>query len=479
MALRTAEQYFKDLRRDKKKVFILGKEVPGYVDHPLIKPSISCIGQTFKLAEEPKYEGLLTAKSGFVNEDVSRFNHIHQDIGDLVKKVKMLRILGQETASCFQRCVGFDAMNAVFSVTYDLEKKYGKDYHARFREFLKHMQRGDLLCGGVMTDVKGVRSLRPSQQPDPDMYVRIVEEKAGGIVVRGAKANITGAVAADELLVMPTTVMREDDRAYAVCFAIPADSKGLIYVLGRQPTDSRRMEGSEFDFGNPYGATEAMIIFDDVFVPEERIFMRGEHEFASSIVERFSSYHRQCYGGCKSGLCDVLIGAVNRIAKILGIEKSSNFIDKITQMVHLNETMWSCSLACSHEGFRLEAGSYLVNLALAQVCKLNVTEMTYEIARLAEDLAGGALVTSPSEMDLKNPVVGKFIKKYYKGVPEIPAEERLRLQRLIEFLCYSHCLRTEAMHGAGSPAAQRIMLRRYVNLEEKSDMAMKLAGLKE
>ena len=210
---------------------------------------------------------------------------------------------------------------------------------------------------GAMTDPKGNRRLAPSDQADPEMFLRVVERKADGIVVRGAKAHQTGAINSHEILVMPTQTMREEDKDYAVSFAVAADAPGILYVYGRQSCDTRRMEGGEIDVGNAvFGGQEALIIFDNVFVPWERVFMCGEYKFSGALVERFAGYHRQSYGGCKSGVGDVLIGAAQAIARIQGTEKVSHIKEKIIEMIHLNETIYACGVACSAEGKPTSSG---------------------------------------------------------------------------------------------------------------------------
>ena len=344
------------------------------------------------------------------------------------------------------------------------------------------MQEQDLTVDGAMTDPKGDRGLPPHKQPDPDLYVRIVERKADGIVVRGAKAHQTGAVNSHWILVMPTISMTKEDADYAVSFVAPADAKGIYYIYGRQSCDTRKLEGSKIDVGNSqYGGHEALMVFEDVFIPWEDVFMAGEYEFSGALVERFAGYHRQSYGGCKVGVGDVLIGAAALAADYNGAMKASHIKDKLIEMMHLNETLYACGIACSAEGNKTASGNYQINMLLANVCKQNVTRFPYEIARLAEDIAGGLMVTMASEKDLKHPVIGKVVEKYFRGVASVPTEDRMRILRLIENITLGTAAvgyRTESMHGAGSPQAQRIMISRQGNLEQKKALAKALAGIK-
>ncbi len=481
MALKTTEQYISSLRKLNMQVWLFGEKVKNFVDHPVIRPSINSVAKTYALAHDERYSELMTATSSINGEKINRFTHLHQSTDDLVRKVQMLRLMGQKTAACFQRCVGMDAINAIDSVTFEMDNKLGTNYHERFRKFVQYIQENDLVVDGAMTDPKGDRSLRPSQQPDPDMYLRVVRENSDGIVVRGAKAHQTGALNSHEICVMPTIAMTEADRDYAVSFAIPSDSPGIIYIYGRQSCDTRKLEGSEIDVGNAlYGGQEALVVFEDVFVPWERVFMCREYQYAGVLVERFAGYHRQSYGGCKVGVGDVLIGAAAQIAEYNGTSRASHIKDKIIEMIHLNETLYSCGIACSCQGHRTASGTYLIDLLLANVCKQNVTRFPYEIARLAEDIAGGLMVTMPSEKDLRNPEIGRYVEKYLKGVESVPVEHRMRMLRLIENLtlgCAAVGYRTESMHGAGSPQAQRIMIARQANLDHKKKLARVIAGI--
>ena len=482
MALMTGEEYVESMRKMKLNVYMFGEKIENPVDDPILRPSLNSVKATYDLAQMPEYEDLMTVTL----EDgrkINRFANIHRSTDDLMKKVKMQRLCGQKTASCFQRCVGMDAFNAEWSTTYEIDKKYGTRYHENFKEYLRKVQDEDLTVDGAMTDPKGDRGLAPHEQPDLDMYLRVVERREDGIVVRGAKAHQTGIINSQEVIVMPTVAMGPDDKDYAVSFAVPTDADGIVMIIGRQSCDTRKLEGSQIDVGNSqFGGVEALVVFDDVFVPNDRIFMDGEYEFAGVLVERFAGYHRQSYGGCKVGVGDVLIGATALAADYNGVPKASHIKDKLIEMTHLNETLYCCGIACSAEGTPTESGNYIIDLLLANVCKQNVTRYPYEIARLAEDIAGGLMVTAPSEKDLKDPVVGGYVDKYLKGVEGVSTENRLRILRLIENITLGTAAvgyRTESLHGAGSPQAQRIMLSRHSNMGRKKELAKAIANIKE
>lgn len=483
MSLMTGEQYIESIRKLKMEVYMFGKKIEKPVDDPILRPSLNSVRMTYDLAQMPEYEELMTAISPTTGHRINRFTHMHQSAGDLVKKVKMQRLLGQQTAACFQRCVGMDAFNAVYSTSFEIDQKYGTPYFENFKKFAEYVQENDLTVDGAMTDPKGDRSLAPSKQADPDLFLRVVERRPDGIVVRGAKAHQTGALNSHEIIIMPTIAMGPDDKEYAVSFAVPMNTKGILMIIGRQSCDTRKLEGSELDVGNSeFGGVEALVVFDDVFVPNDRIFMNGETEFAGMLVERFAGYHRQSYGGCKVGVGDVLIGAAAVAADYNGVPKASHIKDKLIEMTHLNETLYCCGIACSAEGSQTASGNYIIDLLLANVCKQNVTRFPYEIARLAEDIAGGLVVTAPSEKDLRDPKVGPYVDKYFKGVNGVSTENRFRILRLIENLTLGTAAvgyRTESLHGAGSPQAQRVMIARQGNLPMKKELAKKIAHIKE
>lgn len=482
MPMMTAEQYEESLRKLNLEVHMFGRRLTDVVDDPIIRPSMMAVAETYALAHEPQHADLMTARSHLSGQVVNRFTHIHQSVDDLVKKSKMGRLLGRRTGCCFQRCVGMDALNALSIVTYNIDQKYQTRYNERFIKYLAYVQENDLVCDGAMTDPKGDRSLPPHQQPDPDHYLRVVEKRDDGIVVRGAKAHQTGAVNSHEILVMPTMALGEADRDYAVSFALPSDAQGVVYIIGRQSCDTRKLENGRLDQGNIlFGGHEALVVFDDVFVPWERVFMCGEHEFAGSLVEFFASYHRQSYA-CKVGVGDVLIGAAQAAAEYNGVARASHIKDKLIEMNHLNETLYCGCIACASEGVQKQSGTYAVDTLLANVHKQNVTRLPYEIARLAQDIAGGLMVTLPSEADLNGESTGKWVRKYFRTRPDVSTEDRMRILRLIENLTLGTAAvgyLTESMHGAGSPQAQRIMIGRRANMSAKVRAAKRLCGVSE
>ena len=472
--------YLGSIKNRNLKIYLMGELIKEPLDHPIIRPSIEAMTETYELAvREPE---LASATSPYTGDKINRFLHIAESNQDLFLQNKMQRKLGQLTGTCFQRCVGMDAFNALHSVTFEIDEKHNTSYHKNFINFLTEMHKYNLVIGGAMADVKGDRSKLPHEQEDEDVYLRIVKRTEDGVYVKGAKAHQTGCINSHWMVVMPTLRLSDKDKDYAIVGAIPVDAEGITYIYGRQSCDTRSMEPGEYDVGNKYFAgQEAMVIFDNVFIPNKYIFMNGEYDFASMLVERFTTYHRRSYV-CKSGVGDVLIGAAATIAEYNGVEEVSHIKDKLVEMNKLNETIYATGIASSLQGSNTKSGNYINDDLLANVCKQHVTKETYEIGRIAQDLAGGLVGSMPSGIDFNEGTMSEDLKKYLKGKKNINSEDRVKILRLIENMTLGRnavAYLTESLHGAGSPQTQRVQIRRKVDIEEKKDFAKKLSGITE
>ena len=473
----SGEDYINSLRNRGLKVYLFGEEVEEPVDNKIIRPSINALVKTYDLAvSNPELAAVI---SPFTGEPVSRFLHVCLSAEDLVKQNKMQRKLGQLTGTCFQRCVGMDAFNALYSVTFEMDEELGTTYHSKMKGFLKTMHTYNYVVGGAMTDVKGDRSLAPHEQEDKDMFVHVTKRTEEGVYITGAKAHQTGCINSHYMMVMPTMRLGENDKDYAIVGAVSVEAEGITYIYGRQSCDTRSEEGT-IDVGNAqYGGQEAMVIFEEVFIPNNMIFMDGEYQYAAMLVERFTNYHRRSYV-CKSGVGDVLIGAAAAIAEMNGLTKASHIKDKLVEMTHLNETVYGTGIAASYQGYQTKSGNYMADDMLANVCKHHVTKLPFEISRIAQDLGGGLVSTLPSEKDLNHPVIGKLLKKYLRGKANVNTADRIRTLRLIENITMgSNAVGylTESMHGAGSPQAQRIQIGRMMQLEYKKRLASIISGI--
>ncbi len=455
---------------------MFGEKIANAVENPRIRAGINATAATYELAEMAEYREMMTTKSRFTGEVINRFTNPPQSIEDLVMRVKINRTLGGRVGTCFQRCTGLDCLSTLSIVTYDIDKKYGSHYYNRFIDFLKYVQNNDLTANAGVTDVKGDRSLGPQEQEDKDLYLRVVERGKEGILVRGAKAHQTGSLSAHEIIVLPTRALRKGEEDYAVAFAIPADSKGLIHIVGRNSLDTRELEG--FDCGNIYYSKYCpTLIFDDVFIPWERVFMCGEVEFASEIVGRFSAYHRQSHGGCKSGKIDAMTGAALLMMEYNGTANVGHHKEKIVDMIYRAETLFGCSLASSYEGKREPSGTYFIDSVLANASKIHEGREMAEVGRILTDIAGGYVADLPSDKDFKIPQVGPLLEKYLKGIASIPTQNRVRMLRLIEKMVMESADTISDIHGGGSAAAHRITILRESDLNYKKRCAKRLAGI--
>jgi 4-hydroxybutyryl-CoA dehydratase / vinylacetyl-CoA-Delta-isomerase len=476
----TGADYIESLRGRRLAVYYMGERVDEPVDHPLIRPSINAVAATYDLATQ--HPELASARSSLSGRTVNRFLHVTESVDDVVLQNRMQRRLGQLTGTCFQRCVGMDAINSLWSVTHDIDQEKKTGYHARFRAFVQMLQEENLVLGGAMTDPKGDRSKGPADQPDTDVFVHVTERRSDGIVIRGAKAHQTGCINSHWIVIMPTMRMRDVDRDYAVACAVPVTDPGLLFIYGRQSCDTRAADGGDIDAGNArFSGQEALIVLQDVFVPWERVFMNGEAAFAATLVERFTAYHRRSYV-CKTGVGDVLIGAAATVADSSGVLGVSHIKDKLVEMTHLNETIYGAGIASSFESKKTAAGNYQNDELLANVCKHNVTRFPYEMARLAQDISGGLVATLPSQKDFESETTGPLLDKLLHGREGVPTEHRVRALRLVENMTMGRNAvgyLTESMHGAGSPQAQRIQIARQMDLPAKMAMAKRLAGIED
>ena len=471
------EDYLESLKNRHLRIFFDGKLVDEPTDHPVIRPSINAMALTYELGQkEPE---LAMAQSSISGLTVSRFLHIAESPEDLVLQNKMQRRLGQLSGTCFQRCVGMDALNALHSTAFDIDKKYDTNYFDKFLSFVNEMHQSNFVIGGAMTDVKGDRSKKPHEQADPDLFLHIVKENEEGIFITGAKAHQTGCINSHWLIVMPTIRMTEADKDYAVIGALPVDAPGITYIYGRQSNDFRHFAGTIDTGNNEYAGQEALVIFENVFIPWKYVFMHGEYDFCSVLVDRFTNYHRRSYV-CKSGVGDVIIGAGAAIADYNGVARVSHIRDKLSEVTQLNETIYGMGIASSTQAYQLSSGVWMCDDLLANVCKYNVTKYPYEIGRLIQDIAGGLLVTLPSEADFKNPDLGPVLIKYLQGNRDVDTMDRVKMLRLIENMTLGRNAvgyLTESMHGAGSPQAQKINIQRLMESNYKKSLAERLSSV--
>lgn len=475
--MKTSQEYLASLASMKHNVWMNGHKVERPWEHPQIVPGINIVRLTYDWPQQPEYQDLVTATSHLTGERINRFTHIHQSTEDLRCKVEMTRLYCRETG-CIQRCMGVDALNALSIITYHADSMFGTCYYARLTEFMKYFQQNDLVANAAMTDVKGDRSLRPHQQADPDLYLHVVDKREDGIVVRGAKAHNTAAPYAHELIVLPTRDMRQEDADYAVAFAIPADAPGITMVCrGAAPSTPREM-GSPVS--SRFASVESLTIFDDVFVPWERVFLCGEWPLAGYLAETFATYHRHSYCGCKPAVTDILMGAAALVADYNGISKAHHVRAKLTEFMTTAELVHACGLAASLKGQPMTSGTYLPNLVYANVGKYYAGTNLHHEMELLQDIAGGLVVTLPSEEDYRSQELGQTLQKYLAGPAGLAVDDRMRCFRLIEDMTaskFAGLLMVAGVHGGGSPEAEQLAIYRSYDLDSRKEMAKKAAGI--
>ncbi len=478
MALKTPAQYYESLKELHPVVYILGERVENVYKHPLLKHMVAAVAKTYEMHNDPEGKKHLVVHSDLIDEDVSRFISFYKSPDDLLAKVRMLKYLAQKIGGCYMRCTGMDAINAVGIETYNCDQKHGTEYWPRLLEFIGHIQKNDLVLFSGVTDVKGDRALRPSQQPDPDMYLHVIDRNKDGIVVKGAKIHQTGSACAHWGLVVPTREMREADKDYAVSFAFPTDTEGVIHVYGRGTLESRSLE--DCDLGNAeFGKFAPMVIFNDVFIPWDKVFLCGEYEYAGDMVRNFGNYHRHSHGGCKCGVGNILIGAAATAAEYNGLKNVSHINNKLAEMLKVTEAIYGCSIAASVESTTTPAGIFLVDPVLSNTSKLYEGKEMAEVIRMMIEIAGGMVADIPSDKDFNHPEIGPLLHKYLKGEESVSTENRVRIFRLIEKLAFESRDIVSNIHGAGSPETHKMTILRNANIEAKKKMAKKLAGIDE
>ena len=478
MALKTGAEYIEDLKKIKPNVYNLGKKVEDVMQDPIIKPSINMLAQTRDLAFDPECSDIWRVISPLVNEEVNRWNYVPRSTDDLIKRIEQNKLYQFKVSGCAFRCAGSAAIFGLYNATYDTDQKLGTEYHKRFLEFLKYIQKEDLICSGCAIDVKGDRSLPPHQQADPDLYLRIVEERKNGIVVRGAKAHQTGAPLCHETVVVPSRRMFEKDRNYTVAFAVPNSEKGITYIYQHSYIDSRALVAEDIDFGikngGNYAGATCIMIFDDVFIPKERIFMQGEWEFTRSLMRTFAALARMWEGGCRSGGAEVMLGAAQAIAEYNGVARAANIREEMTELIYYLNTMKSLARASCIDCV-MHGDMAIPNPVTANVAKYFYANNYHNVVKIVEDLCGGLLTTAPTYQDWQNSETGKFMDKYLGGRADASAEARLRiLQTLRHYPCLGTELDVNNIHAEGSLMAERLTiygearedLKLYKNLAE-------------
>ncbi|MFW9940756.1 MAG: 4-hydroxyphenylacetate 3-hydroxylase family protein [Candidatus Thorarchaeota archaeon] len=487
--MRTKEEFMKALSKMKKNIFFNGERIDRLDERQMA--CINTIGTTYDVVDDPEYKDLIFAKSHLTGEIINRFTHIHQNTDDLHKKQDMTRKICQKVGGCIQRCMGCDAANAVYNVSYEADKSNNGEthYHENFKKWMERFQKEDLIAACAQTDVKGNRIKRPADQEDPDMYVRVVEKRDDGIIVRGCKLHISEASVSDEIIVVPTRALRPEDKDYAVAFAVPGDYEGVKQVV----TIHNLREREHFKRGFMPGATDSYIIFDDVFVPWERVFLCGEHQHAGTLALLFALFHRHSYSGCKPAIGDLVVGTAALAAEYNNIHRASHVRSKLAELIMVTELGYAAGYTASDLGkpevympgvgfIPYGPGSYIPNSIYCNVGRCLSGENVFREAEIIVDLSGGIPATFPYERDFVNPELKELLYKYITRNPKISPENAAQFWRYVGDV---YCSATGGVHlfgsyhGGGSPVMESIAITTQYDIESRKDMVKKVAGIKD
>ena len=471
--LMTSEEYRESLRRLSPKVYLGGKLVESVADEPGFAPGVNATGITYDFALVDDYKDMMTAK-GVNGDTTNRLLAINRSRQDLLEKLEAVRLTCQ-FAGCAQRYLTHDAFNALYEATWRISERTGGENHDRLLAYIQHVQENDLSVGVAMTDGKGDRSKRPSQQEVREAYVHVTERRKDGIVISGVKAIITGAPYMHEFLVMPCRRMQEDDKDFTIACAVPVDAEGITIVArpaGRPENPAAKMSAK---FAQAVGVAH----FDNVFVPYDKVFIDGETEEAHIMTTHYATHHRHSCIGARAGFGDLLIGAGAMMAEANGldVEKKGHMREKMVDLIKITEGFYACGIAASTMGVHDEAGNFRPDQIYANIGKLLLANQIYDMHRLAHDLSGGLVVALPGPDEDHNPSTAAVLQDVLRGNPDVTYEHRANVARFIEDLTASETggwYSVISLHGGGSPEAMKLEILRNYNVQARRDLVQAL-----
>ena len=474
--LKTSAQYHESLFSMRPNLHIGGERV-GRDDHRL-RPGINVMDVTFDLAQNPKWKGLATATSTITGEEINRRAHLPQNPYDLIQKQKLIRLAARRVGGCIQRCMGHDALSALAVCTKEMDEANGTEYHSRFLDYLRVYHEKDLNGCCAQTDAKGDRLKRPSEQANPGAYVHIVEERKDGIVVSGIKMSITQVAYSEEIFVIPTRALKEDDKDYAVAFAIPADWEGISLIT--RPVWLREKDDEDAPPFCKYGVSDSVVVFDNVFVPKERVFMCREWEFGRRLALLFADSHRHSYSGCKPGVSDILCGATALAAEANNIQGVSHIKEKLSEFAGAAELAYAAGIAAAVYGEKTSSGVFFPNLIFSNVGRRMTGELIYHEYNILTEVAGGIAITLPFHADFQAEETREHLEKFIVRNPKLSPELSLKIWKFVENIAASPMsawYEIAGVHGGGSPIMETIALNQEYDYDEKKRLARYLAGI--
>jgi 4-hydroxybutyryl-CoA dehydratase/vinylacetyl-CoA-Delta-isomerase len=472
--LMDAAAYRESLRAYSPRVFVNGHRVESVADEPLLAPGINGVGVTYDFAHYPEHQAIMTARQGTSGKIVNRMLHINETSTDLLYKLEAVRLVCK-VSGCAQRYLTHDALNGIFQATKRTDDNHGTDYSQRFLNYLHDVQDRDLTLGVAMTDAKGDRSKRPGQQANPDVYVHIKERRPDGIVIRGTKAIVTGAPYMHEFLVMPCRTHTKEDADFAVCCAVPVDAPGLTIVA----RPAGRPGEAAAKFSAKYGQATGVVIFDDVFVPHDRVFLAGEYEEGGFLTTSYATHHRHSCIGARAGFGDLLIGAGALMIEANGLDpdRHGHIREQMVDLITITEGFYACGVASSVYCTKDPAGSVMPDAVFSNIGKLLLATKIYDMHKIAHYVSGGLIVALPGPDEDHNPETAASLTAVLGGRPDIPMEQRMEVARFIEDLTVSHqggWYSLISLHGGGSPEAMKREIWRNYPVMEKIELVESL-----
>ncbi|MCC7041521.1 MAG: 4-hydroxyphenylacetate 3-hydroxylase [Burkholderiales bacterium] len=478
--LMTGDAYRESLRGYRPRVFVDGREVASVVDEPALRPGVNALAFTYDSALRADLEPIALATQTRRNRIVNRMTHVNESAGDLLNKLEMVRLLCQETG-CAQRYLAHDALNGLAQVTARIDDAKGTREHGeRFDAYLAHVQDNDLTLGIAMTDAKGDRSRKPHQQANRDAYVHIVERNAKGIVIGGTKAIVTGAPYMHELLVMPSRNMGPEDADFALCCAVRVDAPGITIVSRPAGRPGEDLEHGDAPFSRKYGQATAVVIFDRVFVPWERVFVAGDWEHSHVLTYSYATHHRHTCIAARAGFGDLLIGAGALMCEANGLDpgRKSSLREPMVELITITESFFACGVAASVYAERdPHSDSFMPDPVFANIGKLLLATKIYDMHRLAHEVSGGLIVTLPGPDEDHNPATAATLAEVLQAAPDAPYDKRIQTARLIEDLTASYqggWYSVISLHGGGSPAAMKQEIWRNYPVGSKVELVERL-----
>lgn len=470
MGVRSQQQFLEGLR-DSRDVYYQGKPVGCVTEHPELGVAARHAAIDFQLADDPAHRDLAVVEEGA--ELYSAYYRIPRNSTDLSSRARLIELATVHGATLviLIKEIGTDALFALKRVLARSRDAKGLE---RLNAYYRECRGRDLALAVAQTDTKGDRSKRPCEQSDPDAYVRVIEETSAGIIVRGAKAHTSCTPYVDEIIVLPSRSMGQGDEPWSVAFALPTATPGLrIYT-------SDFLHGGD-PFTRPISTSHKMVetltVFDDVFIPWERVFFHNRPDLAGLAALAFVEFHRFTAVSYKLPLLDALIGAAILATRANGIERAGHVRDKLTWLAGYAETVRGLAELAAQR-CAVEEGIAYPHVFTTNLAKWAFARDFHKAVETVQDLAGGLLVTGPSGADWQSAQVRPTLEKYLGGA--WPANRRLAVLNLIGELTtrlYGGYQAVLAVHAEGSIEAEKLAMLRAYNPKRAVDLATQLAGL--